>query len=648
MPRAILHTLITGCLALSAQLTGVPANAGLLDDLLGRGGGATAEAEFLPAEQAFEVAVEATPGGLTARFHVAPGYYLYRDRLRFTFAEGSSATLGAPEIPAGKTKEDPEFGVIEAMTGDFAVEVPVSGDGRSPMRVIVAYQGCAEAGLCYPPAKRMFDLLPVAGLATAPPASAPGTTAPFATGASEGAGTTGARSHASTTDAGEADLLARQLAGATLTSTLLLFLGLGLLLALTPCVFPMVPILSGILVGQGAGLSARRGFMLSLAYVLSMAGTYAIAGVITASLGANVQAALQHPAVLVSFAGLFVLLSLSMFGFYDLQVPSALQTRLSASGGSRRGGIAGAAIMGTLSALIVGPCVAPPLVGALLYIAATGDAFLGGAALFALGLGMGLPLLALGASAGHLLPRAGAWMVAVKHAFGILMLAMAWWLLERLLPGPVVLAGWSVLLLGVAAQLGALEGGRAGEVASARLWRGLGLASLVYGVALMLGAAGGADDPLRPLAGFTARGSLATAASQPETPFRTVTTAAGVDGELAAAAAAGQPLLLDFYADWCIECKRMERTTFRDPAVLAALAGFRLLKVDVTANDEGQRALLARYALYGPPATLFFDASGREQRGLRLIGYAASADFLARLARLPAAEGIAAGPASQP
>jgi len=647
MPRAILHTLIAGCLA----LTVAPANANLLDDLLGRGGAATAEAEFLPAEQAFEVEVEATPGGLTAHFHVAPGYYLYRDRLRFTFAEGGSATLGAPEIPAGKTKEDPEFGVIEAMTGDFTVDVPVSGDGRSPMRVIVAYQGCAEAGLCYPPAKRMFDLLPMAGLATAPLAGAPGTTAPLATGAAvgaEGAAASAALSPASTTNAGEADLLARQLAGATLTSTLLLFLGLGLLLALTPCVFPMVPILSGILVGQGAGLSARRGFMLSLAYVLSMAGTYAIAGVITASLGANVQAALQHPAVLVSFAGLFVVLSLSMFGFYDLQVPSALQTRLSAIGGSRRGGIAGAAIMGSLSALIVGPCVAPPLVGALLYIAATGDAFLGGSALFALGLGMGLPLLALGASAGHLLPRAGVWMVAVKHAFGILMLAMAWWLLERLLPGPVVLAGWSVLLLGVAAQLGALEGGRAGEAASARLWRGLGLASLVYGVALMLGAAGGADDPLRPLAGFTARGSLATAASQPETPFRTVTTAAGVDDELAAAAAAGQPLLLDFYADWCIECKRMERTTFRDPAVLAALAGFRLLKVDVTANDEGQRALLARFALYGPPATLFFDASGREQRGLRLIGYAASADFLARLARLPAPEGIAAGPASEP
>jgi thioredoxin:protein disulfide reductase len=632
--------------SLATLLSAPAAQAGLLDGLVGDT--PAAADEFLPPEQAFGLEVEPTAGGLKAHFRVTPGYYLYKDRLKVTPQAGSAA-IGVPEIPAGKDKEDPEFGVIQAMTDDFDVEVPIAAAGDEPVRVIVAYQGCAEAGLCYPPIKKEFEFLPTAFTgagalsATDTDAASAGRPAREARAAPSVAGGAAA-SAAAGEGRDEAGALADRLAGASVASTLLLFLGLGLLLALTPCVFPMVPILSGILVGQGEALTARRGFMVSLAYVLAMAGTYAVAGVVTASLGSSVQAALQHPAVLVTFAGVFVVLSFSMFGFYELQLPSSLQTRLAAVGGEPgRGGIMGAAVMGSLSALIVGPCVAPPLLGALLYIATTGDAVLGGAALFALGFGMGLPLLALGASAGHLLPRAGAWMVAVKHVFGVLMLAVAWWLLERLLPGPVVLAGWALLLIGVAAQLGALEGGAPGDGAGLRLRRGLGLAALIYGGALMLGAAGGADDPLKPLAGFV-RGE-GPVASGPALAFRTVTTPQQVRAELDSATAAGEPVMLDFYADWCIECKRMERTTFRDPAVLAALAGHRLLKVDVTANDEAQRELLAGYGLYGPPATLFLDATGAELRRLRLTGYADGEAFLAHLAQLRA-PGLAAAEVS--
>jgi thioredoxin:protein disulfide reductase len=596
--------------------------AGPLDDLLGSGA-ATEESRFLSPDQAFMVDLETAPGEVRANFRVAPGYYLYRDRLQFKVASDPSP-LGPPEVPTGKDKVDPEFGTVQAMMEDFAVRLPAQGEARGPVQIELTYQGCAEAGLCYPPVKRLFDVVldtavkGAAAVAVLNPVEAATAASPANTGGAAAA---------------SADALASRIGKGSALSTLALFLGLGLLLSLTPCVFPMVPILSGILVGQDGPLSTARGFWIAAAYVLAMSSTYAIAGVITASLGGNVQAALQHPVILVSFAAVFVALALSMFGYWDLQLPGSWQTRLSGLSARHRGGsLRGAAVMGSLSALIVGPCVAPPLVGALLYIANSGNAAFGGAALFCLGLGMGLPLLLLGASAGHLLPRAGRWMEEVKHIFGVLMLGVAWWLLERLLPGPVVLAGWAALLVVFGVYLGAVDGTYDGETGPARVRRGAGVLALLCGAALLLGAAAGGDDPLRPLATLGGPGPSSGMGHAP-LPFRPVASTTELERELESARAAGEPVMLDFYADWCVECKRMERTTFRDSAVRASLQGFRLLKADVTRNTAADRELMAALGLYGPPATLFYTASsGEELRRLRLTGYAESAELQQHLA----------------
>lgn len=592
--------------------------AGPLDQIMGSD---AAQDEFLRPEQAFSVQVEAAPGEVRAHFTVAPGYYLYRERIKISSPDRPEAFV-SPDIPPGKAKEDPEFGRIDALVGDFSVRLPQQPtvEPGSTARVELSYQGCAEAGLCYPPIKQGFDLT------LTPASSSPGPEGGMAVVAS-GTGPVAATPAAPDTTGSlptesqsEADALAARLSNNSLLSILLLFFGFGVLLSFTPCVFPMVPILSGILIGGGRELSAGRGFSIALSYVLAMAGTYALAGVVTALLGGNVQAAMQHPVVLVGFAGVFVVLAFSMFGYWELQMPAALQTRLSGLRG-QGGSLQGAALMGALSALIVGPCVAPPLVGALLYIANSGDALLGGLALFVLGLGMGLPLLLLGLSAGHVLPRAGRWMEDVKHLFGVIMLGVAWWLLERLLPGPVMLAGWASLLVLLGVYLGAIDGTYDGESAPARVRRGFGVLALLYGAALLIGAAAGADDPLQPLADL--RPTAASAAEDASLVFETVRTSPELQAALSAAKAVGQPVMLDFYADWCVECKRMERTTLRDPGVRQALSGFRLLKADVTDNTPEQRALLNSLDLYGPPATLFYaPPEVVELRRLRLTGFA--------------------------
>ena len=421
--------------------------------------------------------------------------------------------------------------------------------------------------------------------------------------------------------------------------TSLLLFGVGLLLAFTPCVFPMIPILSGIIVGQGSGLTTRRAFVLSLTYVLAMSVTYTIAGVVAGLFGANLQAALQNPWVLSSFALVFVLLALSMFGLYDLQLPSSWQSRLTELSNRQRGGtLVGVAVMGLLSALIVGPCVAPPLAGVLIYIGQTGDPWLGGLALFSLSLGMGAPLVVVGTLEGRFLPRAGGWMNAVKAVFGVTLLGVAVFLLERVLPGWVALLLWSALFMVSAVYLGALEPVSHFTSGLRHLWKGLGLLLLVYGVILMVAAASGGHDVLRPLQGLGWGGSGSSAASAPGgghagLAFERVKGVAGLGAQLERAKAQGRPVMLDFYADWCVACKELEKYTFAENDVRQTLAGAVLLQADVTANDAEDQALLKSLGLIGPPAILFFGPDGVERRGYRLVGFKPAAEFQPHAAR---------------
>ena len=587
---------------------------GVLDQLerLGKPVKLSGQRDFLPPDEAFRLTtLTSTSGDLLLEFEIEPGYYLYRDKFAVG-PVGPDLALGSMQLPASEPKDDPEFGRVEVYKHDMRIIVPVTeapaagGFGEAEVR----YQGCAEDGICYPPIKKVvaFDLGagPAEGSTIATPAAA---------------GETGLSA---------SDRIARDLGTRSLAATLLTFLGLGVLLAFTPCVFPMVPILSGIIVGQRQPVSTLRATSLSAVYVLAMAATYAVAGVAAGLLGENLQAAFQQPGVILAFAAIFVVLALSMFGFYELQLPAAVQSRLDRLSRSQKSGsLAGVAVMGMLSAIIVGPCVAPPLAGALAYIGHTGSALVGGSALFALGLGMGLPLLAVGASAGALLPRAGAWMDGVKRVFGVIFLGVAVWFMERILPGPVVLVLWAALALGSAVALGALVRHERPSRVNAQLRQALGLGLLVYGAVLIVGASAGADDPLAPLAPLAARhGQSGSTTSAPR--FEAVKSAEDVSRAISTAQAAGRAVMLDFYADWCIECKHLERETFTAPTVSGRLAGMTLLRADVTDNDAVDRALLERFELFGPPAVLFF-RDGRELREHRLVGFADANGFSALL-----------------
>jgi thiol:disulfide interchange protein DsbD len=396
----------------------------------------------------------------------------------------------------------------------------------------------------------------------------------------------------------------------------------------------MIPILSGIIAGQGKDITPRKGFMLSLVYVIAMAITYAIAGVIVGLTPFNISAALQQPVPLLIFAAIFVALAMSMFGFYELQLPASLQSKLSEISNRQKGGsYAGVGIMGLLSALIVGPCLAPPLAGALIFISQSGDAVLGGAALFAMGIGMGVPLLLIGASAGKVLPRAGAWMDAVKAVFGVLMLGVALTMLERLMPTyiseMIMLLAWGLLLIGSGIYMGALEPLHAETGGWAKLWKGLGLAAVIYGAAFLVGAAFGGKDTLQPLRGVIA--STGVAGEQAHATFRQIKTVADLDRELAAAKAAGRPVMLDFYADWCVYCKEMERKTFPDPTVAGLMGQMVLLQADVTRQDDADKALQARVKIPAPPAMIFWDQDGKELKNYRLLGFKGPGEFATHL-----------------
>ena len=607
-------------LVLLSYLMVTAANAGLLDRL-----GGSKQPTFLPPDQAFGLQVVARDAHtLIASFSITPGYYLYRDKIRFE-AGNDTAKVLAVNLPRGEMKQDPSFGNIEVFHNPFQAEITLhrTSDAPAGFTLDATYMGCSDEGLCYPPIKKSIALdlpdtktsqrtPPPPAMTEAPPPSAitPITAPPAGTGLPDN----------------ENIRIAQLFKGGSFWLIVSFFFGAGLLLALTPCVFPMIPILSGIIVGRGHKITKMHAFILSLAYVLGMAVTYAAAGVAAGLSGSLLSNALQTPWVLGSFSALFVLLSLSMFGLYELQLPSSWQSKLTDTSNHLHGGhLSGVFAMGALSAIIMGPCVAAPLAGALLYIGQTHDAVLGGVALFALALGMGAPLLLIGTSAGVLLPKAGAGVGSVKKFFGVMLLALAIWIVQPLLPVAVQMLLWAALLIFSGVYLRALDTLPQNASGWHRMFRGIGIIALLLGVAYLIGALSGARDLLRPL-GNIGRAEIQVAET---VKFSRVTNVADLDQRIAGAR--GQMVMLDFYADWCVSCKEMERFTFADPAVQAKLKSVLLLQADVTANSEADLALLKRFGLYGPPGILFFDAQGKEMGDFRVIGYQNAAQFLKTL-----------------
>ena len=564
------------------------------------------------------------------RITAQPGYYLYRDKFSFRVADASGFSVRDVSLPEGTIKDDPEFGPVPVIYGQ--VEIPVRVNRPAgPVTTIsleAGFQGCRDGDICYPPQSRTVSFeMPAASGPIGEPAAAAQTSA---------RGSASTAPDAVAPPVSEQDRLARLLTENTSKAIFAFFIA-GILLAFTPCVFPMVPILSGIIMGQGERLTTARAFWLSLVYVLAMAVTYTAAGVLAGLFGQNLQAVFQNPWILSGFVLIFVLLALSMFGLFELQLPASLQTRLALASNQQQGGQWwGVAVMGFLSALIVGPCVAPPLMAALIVIGASGDAVLGGAALFAMSLGMGVPLILFGVSAGKLAPRAGNWMNAVKAVFGVGLLALAVWMLERILPGSVIMLLWGLLAIGCGVYLGALERIPDGASGWKRLWKTLGVALLLLGAVELIGAMSGADYWLRPLDGFKAGAN--TASAPEEATFRRIKSLADLEQSLSEANAQGKGAMLDFYADWCVECLRMERNTFHSPQVQALLDRLQPLQADVTPNDSTDQALMRQFGIIGPPAILFFNRSGEEMKDWRLVGYFPPEEFSRHLEGVLAAQ----------
>lgn len=564
---------------------------------------ARAEEEFLDPNIAFKFSARmADPQTIAVTYEIADKYYMYRERFAFT---ATGATLGAPQMPAGKVKYDETFQKdVETYRKIVTITIPVQADGMFTLKAVS--QGCADAGLCYSPQEATTRLV---GGGSGPAMSLPGAPAPVSLAAPS----------AQQAPQSELSGIASVLGGGKLLVILPAFLLLGLGLAFTPCVLPMVPILSSIIVGEGAQAKRSRGFVLSVAYSLGMAIVYTALGVAAGLIGEGLAATLQNPWVLGTVALLMVVMAVSMFGFYNLQLPAGLQTRLAgASGRQSSGKLAGVFAMGAISALIVGPCVAAPLAGALVYISQTRDVVIGGAALFAMAVGMSIPLLLVGISAGSLLPRAGSWMEAVKKFFGVLMLAMALWLVSPVIPPAAQMIGWTALLLGYGFYL--LRSHRHFAAMA------LGAAFAILGAIQLVGVATGGRDALAPLA------HLGVGTPKHGLAFTRIKTVEQLDAALANTN--GKTVMLDFYADWCVSCIEMEKLTFVDERVQARLDNTLLLQVDVTANDEADKAMLKRFTLFGPPAIILFDNKGREIADSRVIGYQAPDKFLDSLSRL--------------
>jgi thiol:disulfide interchange protein DsbD len=570
---------------------------------------AAGEPDFLPVDEAFRLDVEpAGPDRVRISWQIADGYYLYRDRIKVA-SSATDAQLGALSLPTGKVKNDEFFGRQEVYHDELVATLPVAHAGATALELPLAitYQGCAEAGLCYPPQTRKFAVNLPAGSGSA--------ALPSVTGATYGAAA--AVNNGAAPFVSEQDRLARTLREGSLALVIGIFFVAGLLLAFTPCVLPMVPILSGIIAGGGGQTNTRRAFILSLTYVLGMSVTYTIAGIAAAAAGKQVQAVFQQPWIIALFALLFIVLAISMFGAFTIQMPSAIQTRLSeVSNRQSAGTLGGVAVMGALSSLIVTACVAPPLFAALAVIGQTGDLFRGGVALFTMSLGMGTPLMIIGTSAGNLLPRAGAWMDTVKKFFGVMMLGVAAWMLARIVPERIGLLLWAVPAL-----IGAWLLWTEVRARSVGPWavRFAGLALGAWGLAMIAGAALGGTDPLAPIPQLARHEQGLT--------FERIKSVADLERAVASAARAGRPVMLDFYADWCVSCKEMEKYTFTDATVRGLLGNAVLLQADVTANDAADQALLKAFGIFGPPTIAFYAPDGVERSDHRVVGFMKAAEF---------------------
>ncbi len=554
--------------------------------------------DFLCVDDAFKVGATAVaPDRIEVIFEVDPCCYLYRERMKFSLPEGVQAALGTPDMPAGEHKVD-DLGEHQVFHKDVVVRLPVVRGSLAAftLPLTVGYQGCNEpAGICYLPQTKTFQI--------AMPEATTISELPTGGGSADGY-------------VSKQDWLAGLIRDGNIFFMVGAFLLAGLLLAFTPCVLPMVPIVAGLIAGQGAGITRSRSFLLSLAYVLGMAATYTGAGVAVAAAGQQAQTLFQQWWIILLFAALFVAMAVSMFGFFTVQMPAAIQTRLAAmSNQQKSGSYAGVAVMGALSALIVTTCVGPALVAALSVIGQSGQMFRGGLALFSMAMGMGVPLLVVGASAGELLPRAGAWMDTVKQVFGALMLAVAVWMLSRILPERVTVALWAIPPLALAVILARA----AFRTSGARLVsRTLAALSLLAAILMGVGAIRGATNPLHPLQSAVAKVDL---------PFQRIKSLEDLNAQVAAANAAGKSAMLDFYADWCISCIEMEHYTFPEAEVREALANTVWLQADVTANDEVDQALLKHFGIFAPPSIMFFGLDGAERRQYRVVGYMKAREF---------------------
>ncbi|MFM0617883.1 protein-disulfide reductase DsbD [Paraburkholderia nemoris] len=591
---------------------------------------ARAADDFLDPAVAFKFSASEKPGEVDVTYKIAEGYYMYRERFAFATRNGTT-TIGEPQLPAGHVKFDQTFNKnVETYRNELTIRIPVK-QAQGPFDLAVTSQGCADAGICYPPMERVYH---VSGEALQPAGSAAATTA-----ATQQSAAAGAPWYERATSADYAQSL---LQGGGFFAIIGLYFVAGAVLSLLPCSYPMIPILSAIIIGEGARVTRARGFALSLAYVIGMALVYTALGIAAALVGQSLGAWLQNPWVLGTFGVLLTVFALTLIAGFDIALPQRWQDGVSRASTGRSGGkFAAVAVMGALSALVVGACMTAPLFAVLAFIAHTGDALLGGAALFSMGLGLGVPLLIIGLGAGTLLPRAGAWMDGVKVFFGVVLLAAALWIVWPVLGATATMLLSALWLLIAAAGLGLFSAPAAGASVWRRLGRGIGAALAIWAAVLLVGLAAGSSDPLRPLAVLAARGSegasVANASSKPNTASQSDLTFASVRSSTEldeAVKTAAQPAMLDFYADWCVSCKEMEKFTFSDPRVQAKLKQMNLLRADVTANNADDQMLLKRFSLFGPPGIIFFDQGGKEV--LRVVGYESADKFLRTLDRASA------------
>jgi thiol:disulfide interchange protein DsbD len=569
--------------------------------------------KFLSPQEAFKVSAKQINNNLQVKIKLGDKMYVYDNKLHVNLISPKKVLLDKESIRPKPVKYH-EFIVHRK---DILIDIPLDVIRKyvdhGKYKIKVSYQGCSEEGLCYQPMEKDFELTLAKNIVNNNIVNNNTTT-----------------TQVQVVQASEEDRIASTISSSSFMMVLLTFFGFGLLLALTPCVFPMIPILSSIIVSQtDKNMNTKKAFFLSLVYVLSMSLAYAIAGILASLFGANIQIALQNPWVISSFSFIFILLSLSMFGFYEIQMPSFIQSKLSkTSGDAKNNGVLGVAIMGFLSALIVGPCVAAPLAGALIYIGQSGDAVLGGAALFVMSIGMGVPLLIIGAGAGKFMPHPGQWMDNIKAIFGVLMLGVAVWMLDRILPPQITMLLWMALLLISSIYIGALESLHKNASGWAKLSKGIGIIILIYAIFLFIGAMKGVTNPLNPLEQaqnkiFVQQNQSNSISVKKENKFKVIKTLEKLNQFIKASK---KPVMVDFYADWCISCKELDEYTFKNPVVALKLNKFNLIRIDVTKNDAQDKRLLKRFNVFGPPAIMFFK-NHKELKSLKTIGYKNADEF---------------------